>query len=211
MKTEQSRWTRVASVLLLAVAFLGGCATEPYKVTRTSVVLIPDDDSKVGAVSMSTASGTRLLDQAFSYTVVDGERSAPSEARTISRGMVDSVYGELLKSQPPQPRTFMLHFLLDKTVLTDDSRALLPAVYAAARERRPTRITVFGHADASGSQERNLKLSAERAEAVAALLRANDPTLRDIEVQYFGDTRPLAAPGQRVPEAMNRRVEILIL
>jgi outer membrane protein OmpA-like peptidoglycan-associated protein len=211
MNIAQIRWGRIASVLLMAVAFLGGCATAPQKVTRTSVVLIPDDDSKVGAVSMSTPSGTRLLDRAFSYTVVDGETAAPSEARNISRGMVDTVYGELLKSQPPQPRTFMLHFLLDKTVLTEESKALLPAVFAAARERRPTRITVFGHADASGSQERNMRLSAERAEAAAAMLRANDPTLRDIEVQYFGDTRPLSAPGQRVPEAMNRRVEILIL
>lgn len=210
MKTPQIRWARCAPLIVVVVACLGGCATGLPQATRTSVVLLPDEDSKVGAVSMSTPSGTQLLDQAFSYTVVDGNRAAPSQARPISRGMVDNVYGDLIKKQPSPPRTFVLQFMLDKAVLTEESRALLPAVFAAARERKPTRITVFGHADASGSQEWNLKLSAERAEAVASLLRNNDPTLKDVDIQYFGDTRPLSAET-RALDPRNRRVEILIL
>jgi len=210
MTTPQMGWARYAPLIVLAVACLGGCATGPKQVTRTSVVLLPDEDSKVGAVSMSTSSGTQLLDQAFSHTAVHGNHAAPSRARVVSRGMVDTVYGDLIKEQPPPPRTFVLQFVLDKTVLTEESRAVLPAVFAAARERKPTRITVFGHADASGSQAWNLKLSAERAEAVANVLRNNDPTLKDIEVQYFGDTRPLNAET-RASDPRNRRVEVLIL
>jgi outer membrane protein OmpA-like peptidoglycan-associated protein len=124
--------------------------------------------------------------------------------------MVDTVYGALLKGQPPRPATFVLHFVLDKTVLTDESRAQLPALYAALRERQPSSITVFGHADATGSQEWNLKLSAERAEAVAQMFRANDPSLRNIELMFFGDTRPLK-PGDKASDPKNRRVEILML
>ncbi|OSZ74144.1 OmpA family protein [Hydrogenophaga sp. IBVHS1] len=210
MKTPQMRWARCAPLIAVALACLGGCATGLKPATRTSVVLLPDEDSRVGTVSMSTASGTQLLDQAFSHTMVHGNRVAPSQARPVSRGLVDTVYGELIKSQPSPPRTFVLQFMLDKTVLTEESRALLPAVFAAARERKPTRITVFGHADASGSQEWNLKLSAERAETAAQLLRNNDPTLKDIEIQYFGDTRPLSAET-RASDPRNRRVEILIL
>ncbi|MDP3254168.1 MAG: OmpA family protein [Hydrogenophaga sp.] len=210
MKAPQMRWARHAPLIVAAAACLGGCATGLPQITRTSVVLLPDEDSKVGAVSMSTPSGTQLLDQAFSHTAVHGNRAAPSQARLVSRGLVDTVYGDLIKNQPSPPRTFVLQFMLDKTVLTEESRSLLPAVFAAARERKPTRVTVFGHADASGSQEWNLKLSAERAEAVATLLRNNDPTLKDIEIQYFGDTRPLNAET-RASDPRNRRVEVLIL
>ncbi len=203
------RWGRLAALGLVVLACLGGCATE-RPVTRTSVVLMPDEDSKVGAVTMTTASGTQLLDKAFSYTIVDGSQSPPSQARAISRGMVDTVYGALLKEQPPAPITFVLNFVLDKTVLTEESKAVLPAVFAALRERKPTSITVFGHADATGSQEWNMKLSADRAEAVAQMLRANDPSLRNIELLFFGDTRPLT-PGARASDPRNRRVEILML
>jgi len=208
MSASRIRWGRFAALGLVVLACLGGCATR--EVTRTSVVLLPDEDSKVGAVTMSTASGTQLLDKAYSYTLADGNQAAPSQARPISRGMVDTVYGALLKGQPPRPATFVLHFVLDKTVLTDESRAQLPALYAALRERQPSSITVFGHADATGSQEWNLKLSAERAEAVAQMLRANDPSLRNIELMFFGDTRPLK-PGDKASDPKNRRVEILML
>jgi peptidoglycan-associated lipoprotein len=209
MKASQTVCGRFTAPFLIALACLGGCGTAP--VTRTSVVLLPDEESKVGAVSMSTAMGTQLLDKAFSYTTVDGTRAAPSEARAVSRGLINTVYGDLLKEQPSTPRTFTLYFLLDKTVLTEESKAVLPALFDAVRERKPTRITVFGHADASGSREQNLKLSAQRAEAAANMIRTNDPTLDDIEVQFFGETQPLmpSGPGALVPR--NRRVEILIL
>jgi peptidoglycan-associated lipoprotein len=205
---SSSPQARFAAVLLLAMAGLVGCATPTS--TRTTVVLLPDEDGKVGAVSVSTPSGTQLLDEAFSYSTGHGAHAAPSKARRVSRGTIDAAYGALLKAQPQPPKTFVLNFLLDKIDLTEDSKALLPAMFGAVRERKPTTITVFGHADASGSQERNLKLSADRAEAVAQLLRTNDPTLDDIEVQYFGDTKPLTPSGARASEPRNRRVEILV-
>lgn len=211
MKASQTRCARFTALFLIASAYLGGCATPPPTSTRTTVVLMPDEDSKVGAVSISTASGTQLLDKAFSYTSVNGTRAAPSKARTVGRDTIDMAYGALLKMQSPTPRTFILNFLLDKTELTEESKAALPAMFGAVRERKPTSITIFGHADASGSKDGNLKLSADRAEAAANLLRANDPTLGDIELQFFGDTMPLTQSGPRAPESRNRRVEILIL
>lgn len=192
----------------MAIACLGGCTAVPS--TRTTVVLLPDEDGKVGAVSMLTPSGTQTLDKAYSYTTGNGINAAPSGGRTLSRETVSTAYGELLKMQPVRPITFILTFLLDRTELTDESKALLPALYSAVRERKPTRISIFGHADALGSQERNVRLSADRAAATANLLKAHDPTLDGIDVQYFGDTMPLTRSGSRAAEPKNRRVEIMI-
>lgn len=207
MRTPEAR-CRFAALLLVPFMFLAGCAAPTS--TRTTVVLLPDEDNTVGAVSVASGAATQRLDKAFSYTSVNGSNASPSRARTLGRGTVDAAYGDLLKLNPQAPRIFVLQFLLDKTELTEESKALLPAMFRAARARKPTSITIFGHADATGTTDWNLKLSADRAEATASLLKANDPTLDAIDVQYFGDTKPLAATGTRSTDPRNRRVEVLI-
>ena len=172
---------------------------------------MPDADGKVGSVSVSTAAGSQTIDQAFDQATVGTAASAPSATASLGRDAVEAAHPELLKAMPPKPMLFVLNFLLDKTVLTDESSAMLRAVIQAARERRPTEITVFGHADVSGTPERNLKLSAERAQYVADLLKKSDPLLDRIEVQFFGDTAPLVPTAAGVREPRNRRAEVMIL
>ena len=208
MRTSHLRSARLAALLVIAGAWLAGCATPTS--TRTTVVLLPDEDSTVGAVSVESGSATQRLDKAYSYASVNGADATPSKARTLGRATVDAAYAELLRANPLAPRIFVLQFLLDKTELTEESRLLLPAMFRAVRARKPTRITIFGHADASGTSDWNLQLSASRAETAASLLQANVPTLKDIELQYFGDTKPLAATGARAADPRNRRVEVLI-
>lgn len=206
MGASHIRCSRFAAPLLIALAVLSGCAAPTS--TRTTVVLLPEEDNTVGAVAVASGSSTQRLDKAFSYTTVNGNNATPSDARTVGRDTVNSAYGDLLKANAPAPRIFVLQFLLDKTELTEESKALVPPMLRVVRARKPARITVFGHADATGTHESNLKLSADRAEAAADLLRAGDPTLKNIDLQYFGDTKP--STGLRASDAKNRRVEILI-
>jgi outer membrane protein OmpA-like peptidoglycan-associated protein len=206
MGASHTRWVRFGALLLIATAFLAGCATPTS--TRTTVVLLPEEDNTVGAVAVASGTSTQRLDKAFSYTTVNGNNAIPSNARTVGRDTVNSAYGDLLKVNPLAPRIFVLQFLLDKTELTEESKALVPAMLRVVRARKPASITIFGHADATGTHEWNLKLSADRAEAAADLLRASDPALKRIELQFFGDTKP--STGLRASDAKNRRVEILI-
>lgn len=87
---------------------------------------------------------------------------------------------------------------------------MLPEVLQAVRDRSPTEVTVFGYADSSGTAAYNLALSAQRAQAVARLLKQIDPKL-PMDVRYFGDKAPLvpSPPGAREPR--NRRAEIVVL
>lgn len=73
-------------------------------------------------------------------------------------------------------------------------------------------VTVEGHTDSLGSAEANLRLSRERAEAVAAIIAASRDDLI-LDVVGFGETRPVAPNtigGEDNPEgrSLNRRVEI---
>jgi outer membrane protein OmpA-like peptidoglycan-associated protein len=186
---------------------LVGCAS--FKPGRTTVILMPDEDGHVGAVSVASAGGARNLDAAFSEITVTTAATPPAPMHALGRASVEKDYEDLLRAQPLKPRTFTLNFLLDSTALTEESRALFPIVLQAAREGRPTEITVFGHADASGTEQHNTRLSADRARLVASLLRKADPTIEDIDVQWFGDRAPLVRSETREPR--NRRVEIQIL
>jgi outer membrane protein OmpA-like peptidoglycan-associated protein len=197
----------LATAAFCATLVLAGCAS--LGGGRTQVILLPDEDGHVGAVSVTSAGGSRALDAAYAQVTVSGATASPAPPAALGRASVEKSYEELLHAQPSRPRSFTLNFLLDSTTLTDESKALLPEVLRAARERSPTEVAVFGHADASGSELHNTRLSSERARSVAALLRKADPTMVDIDVQWFGDRQPLVRSESREPR--NRRVEIQIL
>ena len=181
------------------------------KLARTTVVLMPDEDGNVGMVSVSNASGSQQIDKAYSYATVDGVAGKPSDMTAMGQASMTAAYDQLIQAQPPKPKSFVLNFLLDRTVLTEESKAMIPAVLEAIRERKPTEITIFGHADSTGSEKHNIRLSAERARTIANLLRKTDPTLDRIDVQYFGDKAPLVQGPDGRAEPRNRRAEIMVL
>ena len=191
------------TIVLLAVgAVLSGCAT-------TRVTLLPDHSGHVGAVTVSNAQGQQRIDQAFNTVAVE-QSSAPGTPLAIDRQAFEAAHRALLDAQPTPPRSFGLNFLFDSMELTPESKKMLPEVIQVVRDRSPTEITVFGYADSSGTAAYNLALSAERAQAVARLLKQIDPTL-PMDVRYFGDKAPLVPSPPGVPEPRNRRAEIVIL
>ena len=203
---------RATLLCCVAALSIGACATvPPPKLAKTTVVLMPDEDGNVGAVTVTTAAGAKRIDQAYAAASVEGVGGQPSDPSMMGRAAVDGTYAALMQAQPPKPRFFILHFQLDRTVLTEESKAMIPAVLQAIRERKPTEITIFGHADATGSEKRNVKLSSDRANVIAALLRKTDPSLDRIDVQYFGDRVPLVPGEPKAPEPRNRRAEIMVL
>ncbi|HEX4510293.1 MAG TPA: OmpA family protein [Burkholderiaceae bacterium] len=195
------------TVTVGALAAVCGCASGP----RTTVILLPDADGHVGAVSVRGAARSEVIDQAFDGVTVRGRAAVPSSQAPVGEPAVVSAYGALMKAQPPRPVTFVLQFERDTVTLTEESKALIPAMIDAERRRAPTEVAVFGHADSTGSEHHNFKLSRQRAQAVADLLMQADPTLRRIDVEAFGDQMPLPGTLSLGPEPRNRRAEVQIL
>jgi peptidoglycan-associated lipoprotein len=201
-----------AALLSATVAFvIAGCATPPVvKLPTTTVILLPDEDGHVGAVSVSSEGGTQQITEGFASSTVTGLHGAPTAMNAMNRDAVSADFENLLKAQPPKPVSFILYFELDRAVLTEESKTMIPAVIAALRERKPTEVSIYGHADAIGTERRNDRLSAERARVVAHLLKKEEPDLGHIQTQYFGDKTPLIQSGARA-EPRNRRAEVVIL
>ena len=208
------RHARTLLVCLSATVVAIGCATPPPTPAPrpvTTVVLMPDEDGKVGAVTVTTSDGTQRIDTAYESTLVEGVHARPSALQLVGEGGVNATYRDVLGAQPSRPESFILYFINDSTALTPESKDRLPAVFRAIAGRKPTEITIFGYTDATGTEARNLRLSAARARAAESLIRKQDPTLGYIDVESFGDKAPLFPSAPNVPEPRNRRAEIMLL
>ena len=115
----------------------------------------------------------------------------------------------------PQPavtpaRTYLVFFDWDRSDLTDRARQIIAEAAQASSRVQATRIEVQGNADSSGTPAYNQRLSLRRAQTVAAELVRDGVARTAIDIQAFGDTKPLVptAPGVREPQ--NRRVAIIL-
>jgi outer membrane protein OmpA-like peptidoglycan-associated protein len=80
------------------------------------------------------------------------------------------------------------------------------SIAAWLREHPEVSIVLDGHADAVGSTDRNLALSHERAQRVAAILRRAGVTASRLTARGFGAYQPLEGAAGDGPA--QRRVEV---
>ena len=196
------------AVLLLAAA----CATTPKPPpppSRDTIVLLPDDQGKTGAIVVSSAGVERRLDRPGETVTVDA--GSPPGLPTVIPGVeVQAIAGPALAALPKPPARFILYFRRDSADLTVESQALLQKMLGTIRDRAPVDVSVVGHTDTVGKKEYNYALSLKRARAVAAILREHgvDPSI--LNITSHGKDNPLVPTGDQVPEPRNRRVEITI-
>lgn len=191
-----------AVLLLLAVA---ACAKEP---PQDMVVVLADEDGKVGAVTIANARGTRVLDRPNVAADLAGD--ARSDLYELKQDEISVIFGDALAAEPLPPVQFLLRFQFGSDELTPASQAEIPNVVAAVQQRPAPDIAVIGHTDRAGSDDYNYRLSLRRAEKIRDLLIAAgaDPAL--IAVSSHGENNPIIPTEDGVNEPENRRVEVSI-
>ncbi len=119
---------------------------------------------------------------------------------------------------PPPPRrrpdqcdddiAGMVFFDFDSAQILPDAASTLNAVVGNIAACGWTALSVVGHTDQAGSDQYNVALSQQRADAVAAALRSRQIGGTKIEVGAQGESNPRVPlpDGTRSPQ--NRRVEI---
>lgn len=100
-----------------------------------------------------------------------------------------------------------VHFDLESTRLTADGFMLLRQIGATLRAYPEMRIEVSGHADASGSNKYNEKLSVRRAEVVHDFLTYLGIAESRMSLKAYGETKPVGDNKTDEGRAHNRRVE----
>jgi outer membrane protein OmpA-like peptidoglycan-associated protein len=205
----------VAPFAVCVALFLlaNACATmpsrQPTAQSSDTIILLPDDQGKTGAIIVSGTGGDRILSKPRqAVTVTSGE--TPPDPFIMPRKEVDSLVGPALAALPKPPVQFILYFKHDTTELTKESLEHLGDVVRTIRERAPADVSVVGHTDTMGTRRYNNRLSLKRARAVAALLKAKGVDLSSLEITYHGEDNLLVPTGDQVPEPRNRRVEVSV-
>ena len=128
------------------------------------------------------------------------ERSFPREEAIVLREGNDIII-----------RLVGLTFPSAAATIEQQSFGLLTKVRDAINSFPKCTISVLGNTDSYGSDEQNLQLSQERAEAVKQYLLANtDLKASQIEAIGYGESKPIASNETTAGRTANRRVEVVI-
>jgi OOP family OmpA-OmpF porin len=162
-----------------ALAFIGGCATEPEKPAPKPAAAPPPPPPA---------------------PVVQPAPPPPPPPAPVAKP-------EPKPEPPKKPAVINLAstelFEFNKAVLTPEARAKLDSeVVAKLRDMKDVKfIIVNGHADRLGSAQYNQKLSEQRADAVRAYLVSKGVDASKLETLGFGKTLPVKS----CPDQKNRK------
>jgi len=174
------------------------------------VVLLPDPgDGAVGRAVVSNSVGATELTGARESTTV-APNQAPAPVIVLNEADVTRLFGDVLATLPAPPQIFLLYFRFESEELTDESRALLPQVLQAVRNRPFPDVAVVGHTDTTGTNASNYELGLRRANAIRGRLIESGVDAGLIEVSSHGESDLLVKTADSVAEPRNRRVEITV-
>ena len=98
-----------------------------------------------------------------------------------------------------------------KAVIRPESFATLDAAGKVLADYQALRVEISGHTDSTGTVERNLVLSKERAEAVKLYLSGRGIAADRIETRGVGPNEPVADNATKVGRTLNRRIEFKLI
>lgn len=103
------------------------------------------------------------------------------------------------------------HFAVDSAELKPDGIEQIRQLAARAKNVEDLGIEVNGHADSTGPEEYNLRLSQQRARSVKEVLveQGIDPAV--IRTNGYGETVPIASNTTPEGRAKNRRVDVTVI
>lgn len=117
--------------------------------------------------------------------------------RNDTRGTVITIPGSVL-------------FATGKTDLLPGAQSSLDKVADALKDQEGSQISVNGYTDSTGTEEKNMKVSQDRADHVRDYLVSHGVPAEDVKAQGLGPSQPIADNNTTAGRAMNRRVEIVV-
>jgi outer membrane protein OmpA-like peptidoglycan-associated protein len=103
-----------------------------------------------------------------------------------------------------------LLFDVDRAVLRTRSKEQLADLALILNKYEDTEILLEGHTDSTGSEEHNLDLSRQRAQAVSNYLAQQEVRATRFTIMGYGEEQPIASNDTDDGRQANRRVEVAI-
>lgn len=209
------RVAAAAVVVALSAGASAACAplrlrSPEVKKDADLILLLPDSGSgATGGATVSAGGGSVVLADAREFALVSGN-GHPTRVRVMAESEVKRLFSDALAALPPEPVHFTLFFRFESDELTDESRAIVPQVLGALKNRPVPEISVVGHTDTTGTPASNYELGMKRANTVRTLLLDAGLEPSALDVTSHGEAELLVRTTDNIYEPRNRRVEITI-
>ncbi|MFP4616493.1 MAG: peptidoglycan-associated lipoprotein Pal [Thiohalospira sp.] len=155
------------------------------------------------------AEGAEAAEEAESEEGAAGAEAQGLEGDTVEDGEAleaeERGAEEEEASKPDQKRVF---FAFDSSELDDEAREVLREHAKYLKANGDIEVALEGHTDERGSRDYNLALGERRAESVKRLLVVQGVSSDRLEVNSFGEERPMAEGSDEDAYAKNRRVRL---
>ena len=183
-----------------------GIAGVEYDITNSLKAALDYRYFRTADTSFQSAAATSVDGDYESHTITVGLRYLFPKATAVAAAPVV----EAPPAPPMVPNNYIVFFDFNKASLSEEASQIVAAAAANAGQAKVTTLEVTGHADRSGSDRYNLRLSQRRADAVKVALIDKGIPADQISVIAKGESEPLVATADGVREAQNRRVQVIL-
>jgi outer membrane protein OmpA-like peptidoglycan-associated protein/ankyrin repeat protein len=169
-----------------------------------------DEGQRVGTgILVLSAEGDALNGVWYENGELGGEWSGqrggnPPECKVTKGGTIAAKLAATGKVE-----IYGIYFDSDSAVPRPESSKTLNEILSVLTSQPALKLTVAGHTDSTNTDEYNLRLSQQRAEAVVLWLVAHSIAAVRLTAKGFGKSQPIADNGTAAGRALNRRVELI--
>ena len=193
----------MASVALAGALCIGGCATQDYvdKHVATVAGQVGQVQGQVNSVQGQVKDQDARLGQ-LDQTTRDALARAEA-ANKLAEGKF--LYSMVLSDDS-------VKFPVDSSELSPEAQTrLMDFAQKLKADNRNVYLEIQGHTDSTGSKALNMRLGADRAEAVRLFFNRQGVPLNRMSTISYGDTAPVAPNNTREGRAQNRRVVVIVM
>ncbi|MBI1291130.1 OmpA family protein [bacterium] len=207
----KSRYFAVTFGLVAVLTLSAGCGSKKSPETRGTFPKESDisaaDAAAAAAAADASANGT-VPDAAGLNTTDATTRALPFDPDTLS---ISEPAGKSLgESGEAIPELTPVYFALDSYDLGDSAKTLIGRAAGYLKTHQDLYVVLRGHCDDTGTDEYNLALGSQRAQAVRKQLIDEGIGAIRLETLSFGESMPAVEGSDEASRAQNRRVEFFV-
>jgi len=197
-------WSLFAAAILVVAT---GCATKKYVGRQVDATKAEVNQRVDGVQSQVEANQSKLKEHDQKIAKISGTAQEALD-RAIAAGKLAEgkfLYETVLTDSK-------VHFGFDQSKLSDEATAALDDFASKLKsDNANVYVEIQGYTDSIGTDEYNLKLGQERAEAVRRYLNSVGVPLNRMSTISYGKTNPIADNSTRDGRSENRRVVLVVL
>jgi outer membrane protein OmpA-like peptidoglycan-associated protein len=202
---------RIGTAATAALALVAsGCATKKYVEGETTEIRARID----GVVTQVEDAQTKLRDH--EGRIVKNAEATVAASRTAQEALDRAIAAGKLAEGKFLSETVLaddkVKFAVDQAELSPDAKTALDGFADKLRaDNQNVYIEIQGHTDNVGGDDLNMRLSAQRADAVRDVLVEKGVAKNRLISKGYGNTKPVESNDTEAGRAKNRRVQFEIV